>query len=99
DLYVNAHRRAGFQRLIERGGEGHCFESQIRRKDGSVVWMSEHARAARDAAGELLYYEGTVEDITERKNNEEELEKLNKQLMDTSRRAGMAEVATGVLHN
>ena len=98
-LYVNGNRRAEFQRLIERDGEVHGFESQIHRKDGSVVWISEHARAARDAAGQLLYYEGTVEDITERKRTEEELEKLNKQLMDTSRRAGMAEVATGVLHN
>ena len=98
-LYVNPNRRGEFQRLIERDGEVHGFESQIRRKDGSVMWISEHARAARDAAGTLLYYEGTVEDITERKRNEEELEMLNKQLMDTSRRAGMAEVATGVLHN
>ena len=98
-LYVNPQRRSKFQRLIEQTGEIHQFESEIYRKDGSVIWISEHARAAYDNAGALLYYEGTVEDITERKRNEELLEKLNKQLMDTSRRAGMAEVATGVLHN
>lgn len=98
-LYVNSQRRVEFQRLIEKAGEIHRFESEVRRKDGSVIWISEHARAAYDDAGTLLYYEGTVEDITERKRNEEVLEKLNKQLMDTSRRAGMAEVATGVLHN
>jgi PAS domain S-box-containing protein len=98
-LYVKPQRRAEFQRLIEQAGEIHQFDSEIYRKDGSVIWISEHARAAYDDAGALLYYEGTVEDITERKRNEELLEKLNKQLMDTSRRAGMAEVATGVLHN
>jgi PAS domain S-box-containing protein len=98
-LYVNPQRRADFQRQIEQGGELHRFESEIYRKDGSVIWISEHARAAHDDAGALLYYEGTVEDITERKRHEEVLEKMNKQLMDTSRRAGMAEVATGVLHN
>ena len=98
-LYVNPQRRAEFQRLIEQAGEVHQFESEIYRKDGSVIWISEHARAAYDDTGALLYYEGTVEDITERKRNEELLEKLNKQLMDSSRRAGMAEVATGVLHN
>jgi len=98
-LYVNPQRRAEFQRLIEQHGKVYRFESQIHRKDGSVIWISEHARAAYDPAGKLLYYEGAVEDVTERKRNEEELEKLNKQLMETSRRAGMAEVATGVLHN
>jgi PAS domain S-box-containing protein len=98
-LYVNPQRRGEFQRLIAETGEIHGFESQIHRKDGSVIWISENARAAYDDAGALLYYEGTVEDITEQKRQEEELEKLNRQLMDTSRRAGMAEVATGVLHN
>jgi C4-dicarboxylate-specific signal transduction histidine kinase len=42
---------------------------------------------------------GTAQDVTERKRAEDELEKVHKQLLDTSRQAGMAEVATGVLHN
>jgi PAS domain S-box-containing protein len=98
-LYVDPQRRAEFQGLIAQEGTIHHFESEVRRKDGSVIWISEHARAAHDAAGALLYYEGTVEDITEHKRHEAELEKLNRQLMETSRQAGMAEVATGVLHN
>ena len=98
-LYVKPQRREEFQRLIDQTGKIHRFESEIYRKDGSVIWISEHARGVYDETGVLLYYEGTVEDITERKRNEEVLEKLNKQLIDTSRRAGMAEVATGVLHN
>ncbi len=98
-LYVDPQRRGEFQRLIAKDGVIHHFESQIYRRDNSIIWISEHARAVRDAAGALLYYEGTVEDITERKRHEEELDLLNKQLLETSRRAGMAEVATGVLHN
>jgi PAS domain S-box-containing protein len=98
-LYVNPHRRTEFRRQIEQHGQLHDFESQIYRKDGSIIWIAESARAAYDANGKFLYYEGTVEDITVRKRSEEELEKLNKQLMETSRQAGMAEVATGVLHN
>ena len=47
------------------------FESEIYRKDGLTIWISENARAVRDASGTLLYYEGTVEEITERKNSEE----------------------------
>ena len=64
-----------------------------------MIWISEHARAVRDEAGTVLYYEGTVADITERKGREAELAQLQQELIDTSRLAGMAEVATGVLHN
>ena len=49
------------------------FESEIYRKDGTKIWISENARAVADASGELLYYEGMVEDITERKRLETEL--------------------------
>ncbi len=46
------------------------FESQIYRKDGKIRWISENAREVRDGKGELLYYEGTIEDITDRKDAE-----------------------------
>ena len=49
------------------------FESQVHRKDGSIIWISENARAVHDEQDHLLYYEGTVEDITERKQTEEAL--------------------------
>ena len=49
--------------------------------------------------GQPSYLLGIHEDITERKRAEAELEKIHKQLLDASRQAGMAEVATGVLHN
>ena len=98
-LYVDPQRRTEFQRQVAQQGTIHGFESQVYRKDGSVIWISEHARAVHDPAGALLYYEGTVEDITERKRNETELAKMHTQLLEVSRQAGMAEVATGVLHN
>jgi len=49
------------------------FESKIYRKDGTIIWIAENCRAVRDAQGKLLYYEGTVEDITERKRAEEQI--------------------------
>jgi len=98
-LYVDPDRRAEFQRRIAQYGTLRDFESEVYRKDGSIIWISEHARGVYDATGALRYYEGTVEDITERKRSEAELEKLHNQLVETSRQAGMAEVATGVLHN
>ena len=55
------------------------FESEVRRSDGRVIWISENARAVYDN-NEFLCYEGTVEDITSRKRAEEELNRANEQL-------------------
>jgi PAS domain S-box-containing protein len=72
-LYVNPNRRADFRRLIEENGSVSEFESQIYRKDGSIVWISEKAYAVRDEHGKILFYEGLIEDITKRKQAEEAL--------------------------
>ncbi|MDZ8029938.1 ATP-binding protein [Nostoc sp. DedSLP04] len=72
-LYVDPNRRAEFVRLMEKYGSVSDFESQIYRQDGSIVWISEKAYTVRDEQGKLLYYEGLIEDITQRKQTEEEL--------------------------
>ena len=72
-LYVDPHRRDVFRAQMSQTGVVRGFESEIRRKDGSVIWISENARAVRDWRGELLYYEGSVEDITVRKRAEDAL--------------------------
>ena len=69
-LYVNPERRNEFIRAMAKDGVIANFESQIYRRDGSIIWISESARAVCDAHGNLEYYEGTVEDITERKQAE-----------------------------
>lgn len=73
-LYVEKGRRAAFVQAIEQSKNVHNFESLVYKKDGSTIWISENARAVYDDAGDLLYYEGTVEDITARKNYEAQLE-------------------------
>ncbi len=65
-LYLDPGRREEFKRLMEERGEVSGLESQIKRKDGSIIWISETARAVRDPQGRVLHYEGIVEDITER---------------------------------
>ncbi|MEH2160710.1 MAG: ATP-binding protein [Nostoc sp.] len=72
-LYVDPNRRAEFVRLMEKYGSIAEFESQIYRRDGSIVWISEKAYAVRDEHLKLLYYEGLIEDITQRKQTEAEL--------------------------
>jgi len=72
-LYVDPNRRAEFIRLMQEKGVVTNFESQIYRKDGTVIWISEHARAVRDREGRIEYFEGMVDDITARKEAEEKL--------------------------
>ena len=75
-LYVEPGRRDEFIRLMAERDAVAGFEAQIYRKGGEIVWIVEHARAVRDQEGRLLYYEGTVQDITERKALEAERERL-----------------------
>ncbi|MBD2461411.1 PAS domain S-box protein [Oscillatoria sp. FACHB-1407] len=74
-LYVERDRRQEFIELMAEQGRVSDFESQIYRQDGSIIWISENALAIYDDNDQLLYYEGTVEDITERKYAEDALER------------------------
>ena len=66
--YDPEHPRSLFQERIEANGQVVGLESAWKRRDGSTVWARESARVARDETGKTLFYEGTVEDITERKH-------------------------------
>ncbi|MDJ1179513.1 adenylate/guanylate cyclase domain-containing protein [Roseofilum sp. BLCC_M91] len=79
-LYLDPRQRQEFIHLLQQYDSVVGFESQIRRLDGQLTWISENGRAVRDEVGNLLYYEGTVEDITERKEAEEQLWRLNEEL-------------------
>jgi two-component system sensor histidine kinase/response regulator len=72
-LYVDPNRRPEFVRLMKEQGAVRGFEAEIYRKDRSTMWISENARSVLDAEGNLSYFEGMVEDITERKRLETEL--------------------------
>jgi len=72
-LYVDPNRRMEFIAALELDDAVSHFESPVYRQDGNIIWTSENARTVRDEQGKLLYYEGTVEDITERKRAEEAL--------------------------
>ena len=72
-LYIDAERRLEFVAAMEADNAVSGFESMVCRKDGRRIWVSENVRAVRDSKGELLYYEGTVSDITERKLAQEAL--------------------------
>ena len=79
-LYVDHGRREEFVRLMQENDTLSGFESKIYRKDETIIWIEENCRAVRDAQGKLLYYEGTVEDITERKRAEEQIRRATAEL-------------------
>jgi PAS domain S-box-containing protein len=72
-LYVDPMRRDAFVTEMRDKGIVTGFESQVYRRDGSVIWISESCREVRASDGNFLYYEGMVEEITGRKRTEEEL--------------------------
>lgn len=91
EWYVEAARRAEFKQQLERDGFVRGFVSEIyRHKTRERVWISENAHAVRDASGALLYYEGTVEDITERIRSQKALRESEEKLrLITSQVPGM----------
>ena len=72
-LYLDPERRTEFVRRMNKHDVIHDFQSPVRRQDGELIWISENVRAVRNKADELLYFEGTVVDITEQKNTEQAL--------------------------
>jgi PAS domain S-box-containing protein len=106
DLYVDRARRLDFVQRLDDLGEVLAYESQIRRKDGTAIWISQNARAVRGAQGELLHYEGMVTDITARKASEEALQlseqqrgELEAQLLQAQKMEAVGQLAGGIAHD
>jgi PAS domain S-box-containing protein len=64
--YIDPRKREELKRLLDENGGVNNFEYEVKRKDGSTIWVSENAHTVCDAAGNALYYEGSVQDITKR---------------------------------
>jgi len=85
-FYVDPKEQVRWQTSMEREGVVRDSEYQVRRYDGTVIWISDIARAVKDKQGQVLYYEGSVEDITERRRAEHELRQA-KEAAETANRA------------
>lgn len=80
DSYVDPQDRRRWQELIERQGSVQHFETQLRRRDGCIIWVEDNTQAVRDAEGRVLYYEGSLQDITERRQAEGEIRRRSQEL-------------------
>ncbi|MDB6065273.1 MAG: Integral rane sensor signal transduction histidine kinase [Pedosphaera sp.] len=83
---------------VASAGHPYSYEYRMLAADGRTIWIRESGTILLEN-GLPVAMRGIFQNITQHKLNAEQLDKLNRQLMDTSRHAGMAEVATGVLHN
>jgi PAS domain S-box-containing protein len=90
-IYVNPAFREQFKQEIESAGFVRSLEYQVRRRDGSTLWISESARAVRNPDGTVHHYEGFIEDIDLRK-------KLEGQLMQSQKMETVGKLAGGIAH-
>ena len=77
-LYANPEDRSRFQNLIAAEGEVKGFDVQFKHPTKGLVWISINSKALRDEQGNIQYYDGTIEDVTERKRSEEALRESEK---------------------
>jgi PAS domain S-box-containing protein len=96
--YEPGYSRSAFKELLEQRGSVAGLESGWKKADGSTVVVRENAIAARDAEGRVIYYEGTVEDITARRAAEEAKEALEAQLRQTQKLESIGTLASGIAH-
>ncbi|MFB2934102.1 adenylate/guanylate cyclase domain-containing protein [Aerosakkonemataceae cyanobacterium BLCC-F154] len=73
-VYVEPKIRGKFVSTLKKNHKTQRFVSLARRKDGTTIWISEKAHSVKNSQGELLYYEGSVEDVTNRKIAEEAIQ-------------------------
>ncbi|TAF49947.1 MAG: PAS domain S-box protein [Oscillatoriales cyanobacterium] len=80
ELYVNPEQHIELERLLDQHDVIKDFEYQSYRKDGGVIWIQIDARVVKDSRHQVLYYEGMVQDVTDRKRQDEELRRQLEEL-------------------
>ena len=98
-IYVDSGFREKFKREMEKNGFVQGLEYQVRRRDGSIIWISESARAVFDASGAIHHYEGFIDNITDRKKAEAERAKLEKQMLHSQKMDAIGTLAGGMAHD
>ena len=86
-VYVNPDDRDKVMQLLERYGVAKNIEIQCRKKDGSIMWGLQNSRLIRDNEGNILYIEGTFQDITGRKTAEEGLKESERLFRDLTEKS------------
>jgi PAS domain S-box-containing protein len=84
DLYVDSKDRDRIKTLVESDAQQTGFEFQLHKKNGEVIWVRANERAVKDSKGRTIYFEGMLENITERKIAEDKLKSQFDELQKTN---------------
>ena len=98
-IYVDPSFRERFRKEIDQTGFVRGMEYQVRRLDGKAIWISENARAVRDASGRIHHYEGFIDNINDRKAAEAERAKLEQQVLHAQKMDAIGTLAGGIAHD
>ncbi len=79
-IYANPEQRKKMSEIILQQGHVEDFELQVLTKTKEIIWVSANIRIVRDENGAINYFEGTLEDITDRKKGEEQLLNMSNRL-------------------
>jgi two-component system, NtrC family, sensor kinase len=97
-IYIDTAFRERFKREIEATNVVRGLQYQVRRRDGSTIWISESARAVRGPDGAVRYYEGFIVDITAQKNAEKERDSMEVHLRQAQKLEAVGQLAAGIAH-
>jgi two-component system, LuxR family, sensor kinase FixL len=96
--WADPDERSRFVRLFEGREAVRGYECQLKRKDGTKIWVSLSSRKIRGAEGQEGYLEGFVQDITERKRAEQEIERQRNELAHVTRVSALGQLASSLAH-
>lgn len=97
-LYCDPDDRERVFSIIRREGVIKDFETRMRRKDGSEIWVEFNARSEKDEEGRTVFIEGKLTDITARKDAERKAELRRQKMIQADKMASLGVLVAGVAH-